>query len=171
MSDEYLSVLRQSELAADLDEAGLGALARLLVEARYEAGAFIVREGETGDALFILVDGDAAVRKQGGRNEWFREEQIAGLRVGQCFGEMAVIEQDIRSASVQAVSDCVTLSLSRTDLASLKSTQPVAYTQVVWNVASVLASRLRVANHALKEFSPGELRAILARANRRASPV
>ena len=73
---------------------------------------FFFREGEEGDALFVLEIGQAAVLKS-----WRGEDHlIQTLNVGDCFGEMAVMDHCQRSATVRAAEDCAAIRISSSDL-------------------------------------------------------
>jgi CRP-like cAMP-binding protein len=69
---------------------------------------FFFREGEEGDALFVLEIGQAAVLKS-----WRGEDYlIQTLNMGDCFGEMAVMDHCQRSATVRAAEDCAAIRIS-----------------------------------------------------------
>ncbi len=75
------------------------------------AGAAVVRQGERGDAFYILVEGEAVVsRQQSGQ-----EELLAFLRPGDYFGEAALIRQSPRVATVRALTDLRLLRLGAAD--------------------------------------------------------
>jgi len=56
-----VELLRQTALFRSLDDAALAALATRTTEVAFDAGAIVVREGEPGDALFVIAEGDAQV--------------------------------------------------------------------------------------------------------------
>jgi cAMP-dependent protein kinase regulator len=61
------------------------------------AGTDLVREGEPGDALFVIIDGEATVRREG--------HEVAHVGPGSYFGELAILDGAPRSATVVAASD------------------------------------------------------------------
>ena len=65
----------------------------------YQDGEIIVRQGEPGDAMFVIQEGQAEVLHKQGDNEI----QLAILESEDVFGEMALFEKDVRSATVRAV--------------------------------------------------------------------
>ena len=84
------------------------------------AGDLILREGDMGDSMYVLVQGRAAVeRKVRGR-----PERVASLEEGAFFGEMAVLANAPRLAGVVALTDCVLLQLARSDLDKLAQRFP-----------------------------------------------
>jgi CRP-like cAMP-binding protein len=94
------------ELADLLTEVGLFSkctkrerqtIARHAQTADLPAGVDLVREGEPGDALFIILEGEAAVRHEGG--------EVARVGPGSYFGELAILDGAPRSATVVAATD------------------------------------------------------------------
>ena len=70
-------------------------LAAVAGEQEFAAGQFIVRQGQVGSGLYVVIDGSVNVIKGA-------DEQIANLKPGDFFGELSVIDQQPRNASVQA---------------------------------------------------------------------
>ena len=94
------------ELAELLEDVGLFSrcttrqrrtVARHAQIAELPAGTDLVREGEPGDALFVILDGDAVVRRDG--------TELNRVGPGAYFGELAVIDGEPRSATVTAETD------------------------------------------------------------------
>lgn len=73
-----------------------------------DAGLHIIREGEVGDSLFILVEGEARAFHEGPP-----EVPLTDLGEGSFFGEVALLSNRQRSASVRAVTDCTLMVVSR----------------------------------------------------------
>ena len=88
----------------------LRALARQLQPASVPKGTSIINQGEQGDALFIIEDGrcEVVVEESPGH-----QIVIAFLGPGDFFGEMALISEETRTASVRALEDCQLLTLDR----------------------------------------------------------
>jgi NADH dehydrogenase len=86
----------------------------------FEPGEDVFREGELGDRLFIILKGEAEVRRdQGGR-----PEVLARLGPGQCFGEMALVNMATRNATVRCLTSLDVLSLPRKEFAVLAANLP-----------------------------------------------
>lgn len=100
----------------------------------YLAGEAVIAEGSSGDRLYLLLDGAAAV-SAGGR-------PIATLAPGACFGEMAMFDLSPRSATVTATVDCSLLSMRRDRFRSLVAQRP----QVLMEICRVFGDRLRATN-------------------------
>jgi HlyB family type I secretion system ABC transporter len=98
--------------------------ARALIEACFVAeacpfGATIVREGEDADAFFVLTSGRARVLKRGDHGE---EVPLGTLAAGDSFGELALVEQTSRTATVRASSAVELLKLDRAVFEALLQT-------------------------------------------------
>lgn len=108
----------------------------------FAPGHIIVKEGTTGGThMYIILNGEASVSKTG------RDGQVELARLGSAnsFGEMALVDNGARSASVTAESDCVLVRISD----QVMNAKPDIGLKVYRNVASVLAERLRTADEML----------------------
>jgi CRP-like cAMP-binding protein len=83
-----------------------------LVEKKYSAGENIIIQGEAGDAYYIVKSGLVAVFKKKGDEE---PVQVATLSDGEGFGEEALIREEPRNATVQAIDDTIVLKLDKKD--------------------------------------------------------
>lgn len=103
---EFLS---RAESLHQLPPTIIAELTQKMVEERYPAGAWIIRQGNDGDKLYLLRKGSAEVVKE----DLGREEVLQTIRPGEVFGEIALITKKPRTASVRAVEDCVVLALTK----------------------------------------------------------
>lgn len=95
----------------------------------------IVREGSTGAWLYVIIEGEATVAKSARGHT----TELARLQAGDSFGEMSLVDQELRSASVIAETPCVLLRLSEN--ACWK--QAASSAKIYRNIARVLSHRLR----------------------------
>lgn len=98
-----MEALSSVDLFRGLPEPLRQELAGKLVFAPFARGEAITREGDKDDGLYMLVDGEAAVRIGTGRDE----REVARLVAGQFFGEMSLMTGEARTASVVAATDVV----------------------------------------------------------------
>ena len=84
------------------------------------AGDLVIGEGEKGDSLYIITHGLVSIYKN--ENE---KEPIAELRDGDFFGEMALLETQIRTANVKTLKPTTLLRLSRKDVLSMAENEPL----------------------------------------------
>src|SRR5262249_34746279 len=92
-----------------LPDASLDLLVSMLVERRFDVGTTIVAEGEPGRSMYIVHAGELAVSKLADSRRVLR---MAGLKPGDFFGEMTLIEIQNRSATVVAESPAVLYELT-----------------------------------------------------------
>ena len=109
----------------------------------FPAGREIVLEGEPGAELFVVVKGKVAISKDG--------VDIAELRVGGHFGEMGLIDDAPRSATVRATEPTRVMVISRPDLMNLMKKESILAVKMLWSFVQVLSDRLRAANSELSE--------------------
>jgi CRP/FNR family transcriptional regulator, cyclic AMP receptor protein len=106
------TLLRQVPLFARLDERQLGVLARELVRRNFARNAKIIGAGDPTDSLYIVVSGRLKVLMS---DEQGREVILAILGPGEFFGEMGLLDDSPRSASVVTLEPCELLTISKTD--------------------------------------------------------
>lgn len=104
---ERADVLRRTAPFKDLTPAELRALAWQFEEVDVDAGVTVVREGEPGDRFFVIADGEAEVL------EGPEERKLRELRPGDSFGEIALLQGGIRTATVRARTPMRLYSLDR----------------------------------------------------------
>lgn len=107
----------------------------------FAAGAVIVKEGSVGNHMYIILDGEAIVSKKGRDGD----VELARLSAADSFGEMALADNEARSATVSALSACALVRLSD----QVMNSRPEIGMKVYRNVARVLSARLRSADEAL----------------------
>lgn len=123
--------------------------------------SFAVRQGTRGDTFFVIRQGRMAVINE---HESGRREVVAELSVGDAFGEMALVGDGIRTASVQALGACQVVSLSHSafqrglQVTGLKREEITSYLR--------LAQQLR-RSPLFADMSPNEVARFLRRAHRR----
>lgn len=110
-----------------------GALGRV-----YRDGETIVRQGETGDCMYVIQQGKVEVLREGGG----RTIRLTELGAGEIFGEMALYEKTPRSATVRAVGEVRVLTVDkRTFLRRVQEDPSLAF-----NVLRALSARIRALN-------------------------
>lgn len=103
-------LLQHVSIFADLDERGLSDLEALVLTKHYPKEALILGHDEPGDALYIILEGRAKAVLLG---ESGREMILYVFRPGDFFGEMSLLDNEPRSATVQASEDTTVLVLRR----------------------------------------------------------
>ena len=124
-----------------LTPAEIGELLAHAEKCTYEPGLPIIKEGSTGSHMYVMLDGEARVFKKGREGE----VELAKLATPDSFGEMGLVDKEVRSASVVADTFCMAL---RIDDRAIQA-KPEIGIKVYRNIASVVAERLRNTNELL----------------------
>ena len=133
---ERMLLLKETELFRNLDARDLAGIAGVLREARYVPGEIVMREGDRGDFLAIIADGDVDVVKSDGKGGQFH---IRTLGKSDVVGEIALLEEGPRSASVIARQRCHAALLGRAEFEALIEEYP----GIALGLARVLSQRLQ----------------------------
>lgn len=131
-----------SILFHEFTETEMDAFTALIERVTVEAGERIVRQDELGDAMFIVLSGTAKVihRRDG------REIELAVLKEGEFFGELALVDEGPRSADVEAVTPCELWRISQATVRALAGVYPSAAFKLLISVGRVLVQRMRRGN-------------------------
>ena len=123
-----------------LSPAELQALGALAEEQRVARGQWVLREGDPGDALFVVLEGALEVTKQDALGI---QTPVAMLAAGQVVGEMSLLDAGrVRSASAMASTDVRLLCLDGPRFRELLARGDVGALKVVANLARVMSQRL-----------------------------
>jgi hypothetical protein len=139
---ERLLALKQVELLAQLSLEELEAVAQRAQEAEYLPAEVIVREGDPGDRLYLLLEGEVRVVKG---YETPNELPLGTMRAVDYFGEMAVLSDEPRAATILAASPARLLSLDGGSFRELILQHP----EISFSIFRVLTARLRAAESRL----------------------
>ena len=107
----------------------------------YESGAQIIKEGDNGEELYIILAGKVLVSRG--------MQEIVELQPGIHFGEMALVDQSPRSATVTARESTRVLVVQRRSFYTLIRKEPVLAVKLLWSFVQVLSRRLRETNEQL----------------------
>ena len=142
-------LLRSVSIFRDLDSGELARVAEVCREQSFVSGEYIFREGESGNRLYLIVDGEVRISREVPGSG---EEALAVLKAGSLFGEMAVFDRSERSTDAISHGGTKLITISRSDFELLLDfNRDVAY-KVLWAVVRSLSHRLRSTNDSLKSF-------------------
>jgi CRP-like cAMP-binding protein len=125
----------------------LNRIAGILETKKVTSGEVVIEEGDTGDTLFIMKRGAVNILKN-----TLEDEKYTVVRLESSgdmvffFGELALLDNDKRSATVTADSDCEFLVMKREDFIELGDKYPQLCLPITREISKMLASRLRKAN-------------------------
>jgi hypothetical protein len=128
---EIILQLRTLDLFDRVTTRDLSELAALVREETHAPGSTIVREGDFGDCLYVVLEGEVYVTREG--------ESIARLKPGEFFGEMSVFDGETRSATITAATRSRLLRLERRDFLQLMDEQP----GIAIAICQTLSARVR----------------------------
>jgi uncharacterized membrane protein len=132
-------LLRSIPLFAGLTDEDLDELGRALVPRSFSAGDMVLNQGDTGDAMYIVEDGECNIHLPGDAS---RRISLKDIARGEYFGELALFDEMPRSASVQATTDATLLELDRATLESFLGRRPA----VALAILRTMSARLRETN-------------------------
>ena len=135
LTDKIL-YLKNIEIFGDLSINELAAVASVTEEAAFAAGEQVFREGERGDTLYLVLEGDVAVIKDCGAA---KELELDHIGAGDYFGEMALFGDDRRSATIRVKEASRFLTLNKVELQEIVREYP----QIALHVCRVLSMRIR----------------------------
>lgn len=128
-----LEALKKVPLFQDFDDDDLERLSRQMKERTFPEGAAVTTEGDTGAGFFVIGEGNATVSVGG--------ETKTTLGPGDHFGEIALIDEGVRSASITAATDLRCYGLTPWEFRPFVEEHP----QVAWKLLKTLAGLLRTA--------------------------
>ena len=147
---ETLTFLREVRLFKDIAQPELTTLAETLRERPLKRGQVLVREGEAGEEMFVVLRGSMVISKAvTGRVE----QVLARIGPGDFFGEMSLFDRSPRSATVQADADATLLVLDREALRRLTEQNPRAAAAFFQALVQVFIERLRASGDLVAEVT------------------
>ena len=138
-----LDLIRRVPLFSDLTAGQSSILYASVDKKRFKRGENIVEQGKISGTLYMILSGKARVLSQDARG---REVIMATLDVGDCIGEMSLIDGSPRSATCVATTDVVAGQLTRDALAQLMNKQPGVAARLLLAISKRLSDHLREAN-------------------------
>ncbi len=126
-----VELIQQVPLFSDLDKRELQGLASTMKERIFKSGDTIATEGQTGIGFFIIDDGEASVSVQG--------EERATLKHGDYFGEVALIDDGARTATITAKTDLRCYGITSWEFRPLIAQNA----DLAWKMLQTMAKMLR----------------------------
>ena len=141
--------LQASPLFFDLHADEIALLAELCQCLTFSAGEIVFRENDPGDSLYIVHKGEVEVIQEADGPE-ASSRVLTGLKRGEFFGEMSMLEKSTRSATIRCVTDTALLTLTTEDFYSFAKIFRNGFTVVIINIARILSRRLRQTTEMLR---------------------
>ena len=128
---EKVFLLKGIPLFSKMSAEQLLPVAEIVSEEEYESGEIVFQEGDPGDVLYLVTSGSVEVVRQ--------EKRLALLGASECFGDMAMLDQEVRSATIRVVDPVTLFAIAREDFLDLLDLYPALAKSVI----GVLIGRLR----------------------------
>ncbi|MFY9513216.1 MAG: cyclic nucleotide-binding domain-containing protein [Rubrivivax sp.] len=152
MLPKRLELLQGMPIFGALRSDALQVLLRRAQTAEVPAGSFFFLENDPASSMYVLEGGDASVMKV-----WRGRDYVLNrLGPGDCFGEMALMDLQPRSASVRADSHCHAIEISHDDLLHLYERDIEQFALIQMNIGREVCRRLRATDELLFRTRLGE---------------
>ena len=144
-----LSILKDLDIFSGIDSYALGELSALFREKIFHQGETIFEEDSIGNSMMIITSGEVRVSQTSDSN---MEEALIILRAGDIFGEMALIDDLPRSATIIAHTDVIIFEISRSSFLNYIKNDCKNGIVMLLKLAKILSVRLRETDNKLKAF-------------------
>ncbi|MBE5862446.1 MAG: cyclic nucleotide-binding domain-containing protein [Lachnospiraceae bacterium] len=146
---DYIKELRAFPLLAKIKDDDIKILADLLEVHKTQAGENIITEGDTGSEMYILIDGVVDIIKTTVFGDKFVVATLDAAK--HCvFGEMAMVDNDKRSATVKAKTACTTLSIDHLSFEKFCDEHPESGVELLRLISINLVRNIRTENNNLR---------------------
>jgi CRP-like cAMP-binding protein len=140
------ALIPKCALLENFSPAEVHLLAHFMDVYRAEPGAEIIREGDGGDFMLMLLEGKIEVHK---RDRWNTQQLLAVVDAGRTLGEMSMIDGEPRFATCIAVEATLIAVLDRESLARIIVEQPLLGAKILMELVLMLSQRLRTTSQRL----------------------
>jgi CRP/FNR family transcriptional regulator, cyclic AMP receptor protein len=137
---QMLTLIPKCTLLENFSPAEVQLLAHFMRVYRAEPGAEIIREGDGGDFMLMVLEGKVEVHK---RDRWNTPQLLAVVEAGRTLGEMSMIDGEPRFATCLAVEPVRIAVLDRENLARIIVEQPLLGAKILMELVLMLSQRLR----------------------------
>ena len=148
MTDRIADILDGLALVQDFSYPELKTISRFVTHVVYKQGEVLFEEGDPGNTMLILAEGKLSIFKGGEHGTQLLSHEGRGRMVG----EMALLDNERRSASCVADTDCEVLTLSMDGLSRMSREAPILAYKFMFSLAKILSRRLRKTSGLLVDF-------------------
>jgi CRP/FNR family transcriptional regulator, cyclic AMP receptor protein len=140
------ALIPKCALLENFSAAEVELLAHFMDVYRAEPGAEIIREGDGGDFMLMVLEGTVEVHK---RDRWNTPQLLASVDAGRTLGEMSMIDGEPRFATCIAAAPALFAVLNRESLARIIVEQPLLGAKILMELVLMLSQRLRATSQRL----------------------
>jgi CRP-like cAMP-binding protein len=146
-SESVLNTLKKVPIFKALNKTELSEFDKIIHRRKYKENETIFFEGEPGVGMYIIQEGQVGIYKQTAGQE---KEELARLKAGEFFGELALLDESPRSATAVALEDSKILGLYQPDLFALIERKPRLGNTFLFQLALLIGERLKNTNEELQ---------------------
>jgi CRP-like cAMP-binding protein len=153
--EKIIDLLKETALFKNLTPSDIGKVLAIAREVKFSRDELIMKEGDFGDTLYIIRKGEVEVTKRltlegldeeddtAQKNKVFTRLDASQHAV---FGEIALLDDTKRTATIRAVTDCVFYEINKDDFLRLAEEDNQLGYRIILNLAKIVSVRLRKAN-------------------------
>ena len=146
LAREISDLVGKSQFFAEFSREDIAGLAEYMDVYRARPGEIIIREGDAGDFMLLIIEGDVDILKKGVGGE---QQHMTTVGPGMTLGEMSMIDGEPRFATCIAVEPVVIAVLNRESLARIIVEQPLLGAKILMELVLMLSQRLRATSSRL----------------------
>lgn len=139
-----LEIVKSCPLFYELYDSEILSIVEACQVLNLEPGDVIFEKGDTGNEMFLILSGSAVVVKGG--------KEVAKLRKGDLFGEMVLLKENERKATIKSSNYTAVMVIRYEDIFGLYETKPTVFGLVMRNLSRILAIRLEKAGAILDDL-------------------
>ena len=147
--ERIINFLLEVDMFASLSISELSEIVSIMDIQKYKEGDIIFVEGDIGDAWYTIFNGRVSVEKH---TPFSSDSSVASLGKSTCFGEMAILDDAPRSATITVQEETLLFRFSRTKFERLLDDGRLGAYKLVYGMACVLAQRQRQLNIRITEL-------------------
>ena len=152
IADEIYGLVGRSLFFAEFSREDISILAGYMDVYRVQPGEIIIREGDGGDYMLLIVEGYVDILKKGMRHE---QQHMTTVGPGMTLGEMSMIDGEPRFATCIATEPTTFAVLHRDDMAKIILDHPSLGSKILVKLVSMLSARLRQTSARLLQYLEG----------------
>lgn len=151
-NEEIFGLVGKSQFFAEFSREDIATLARYLDVYRAQPGQVIIREGDSGDFMLLILEGEVDILKKGLSGE---QQHMTSVGPGMTLGEMSMIDGEPRFATCLATQPTVFAVLNRDNMAKIILDHPGLGSKILVKLVTMLSLRLRQTSARLLHYLEG----------------
>ena len=153
LAEEVFGLVGTSQFFSEFSRDDISVLASYMDVYRAQPGEIIIREGDVGDFMLLIIDGAVDILKKGVRGE---PQHMTSVGPGLTLGEMSMIDGEPRFATCLATKPTVFAVLTRDNMAKIILDQPALGSKILVKLVTMLSLRLRQTSAKLLNYMEGD---------------